>query len=682
MSNSIKDFIIDMGFDGKKALAGLSAIDKKVAGLQKRLLLVQRRSKISISSAGPVRSLNAIDRHLNKVQKSLSSIKKGSNFRLPKVPMPGVLSPVPGIPGVPGDPTDNKRLKRVDRDSIRARMTRLEGTNAYKRAAINNAKEVHLIRKRLRRALIRGEKNVYQLQMNNMKKLAAAQAVQDRRASVRRSRAFGSKGFAGSLPSSIAGGALKGVATVGVGAAIGLQQTISAGRQIQSLKSSMLIASGSTKQAAKDFEFVKEQVIRLGASLPEAAKGYMQLSVATQGVIDPSDMKALYTSTLEMSTALGLSAADTEGSLRAFVQMASKGKVTAEELKSQLGERLPGALRIAADAMGLTTAELFNMMENGKLMSADFLPRMAEQMAIVARQGGALASAMSNIRVAENALTTRYTLFMNDIFEGEIADEYAEILKNITEFLDMDSGKSDQTRKMLKDIMRSLLKLGEWLSTDGLELIEAFADKFNKLSGWMKKNISQDWGGLLTVIGLVISSTTLMTLAFGVFKGLFTGGWLKSIFKKLLTVSGATAAIGTSVDLITAAMGRLWISMTPLLKFLGVAGAIVGVAYGIAEAVKAMNSSNAGTSARARLPWASDEVKAAGKAASSRILALDMQRDQDFKNIKWDSGTPSKVMEAQKPPTVVANVNIDRFDNVTTEFLWNDELMLQDGGVA
>ena len=50
--------------------------------------------------------------------------------------------------------------------------------------------------------------------------------------------------------------------------------------------------------------------------------------------------------------------------------MISKGKVQAEELRGQLGERLPSAFQLAAKAMGMTTAQLDKFMADGKLTAA------------------------------------------------------------------------------------------------------------------------------------------------------------------------------------------------------------------------------------------------------------------------------------------------------------------------
>lgn len=66
-------------------------------------------------------------------------------------------------------------------------------------------------------------------------------------------------------------------------------------------------------------------------------------------------------------------------------------------------ERLPGAIQAAAraaQAMGLsvngTTAELFKLMEDGKLVSEDFLPYFSEELMKAAMNGGALEQSMKS----------------------------------------------------------------------------------------------------------------------------------------------------------------------------------------------------------------------------------------------------------------------------------------------
>jgi hypothetical protein len=60
--------------------------------------------------------------------------------------------------------------------------------------------------------------------------------------------------------------------------------------------------------------------------------------------------------------------------------MVSKGTVSMEELRRQLGNALPGAFEIAARAMGVTTQGLTAMVKSGQLLSEDFLPKFAAQL--------------------------------------------------------------------------------------------------------------------------------------------------------------------------------------------------------------------------------------------------------------------------------------------------------------
>jgi len=64
---------------------------------------------------------------------------------------------------------------------------------------------------------------------------------------------------------------------------------------------------------------------------------------------------------------------DMKAAMRATSQVFSKGKVSAEELRQQLGERLPGAFTLFAESMDKTPAELDKALEQGKVTLDDFM---------------------------------------------------------------------------------------------------------------------------------------------------------------------------------------------------------------------------------------------------------------------------------------------------------------------
>ncbi len=146
---------------------------------------------------------------------------------------------------------------------------------------------------------------------------------------------------------------------------------------------------------ARKWRFWKNESERLGLNLLETAKSYMQIAAAAKGTeLDGERTRDIFTAIAEASTVLQLSVDQTNGAIRAIGQIMSKGKVQAEELRGQLGERLYGAFQLAARGMGITTAELDKMLEQGQVIAEDFLPKFAAEIRNTFSDGVPAASKM------------------------------------------------------------------------------------------------------------------------------------------------------------------------------------------------------------------------------------------------------------------------------------------------
>lgn len=138
---------------------------------------------------------------------------------------------------------------------------------------------------------------------------------------------------------------------------------------------------GSARLAGREMAFVRGEADRLGAEVSVLAAQYSSLSAASLGTtLEGQKTRDIFSAITEASGKLGLSTEQTGGALTAIQQIISKGTVSAEELRGQLGERLPGAFQIAARAMGVTTAQLGKMLEQGSLASDVFLPKFADEL--------------------------------------------------------------------------------------------------------------------------------------------------------------------------------------------------------------------------------------------------------------------------------------------------------------
>ena len=100
---------------------------------------------------------------------------------------------------------------------------------------------------------------------------------------------------------------------------------------------------------------------------------------------------------------LGLSNDELSGSLLALQQVASKGTVQMEELRGQLGERLPIAFAATAKGLGITQQELIKLVESGKLSSGTFFTALTKGLNEITAGTGGVRTAAQEFQSLGNA---------------------------------------------------------------------------------------------------------------------------------------------------------------------------------------------------------------------------------------------------------------------------------------
>ena len=157
-----------------------------------------------------------------------------------------------------------------------------------------------------------------------------------------------------------------------------LKDFIDANVQFETFERTMTLITGSVQDAGAEFEYLTQLSNTLGLEVLATARNYADLSAATRGTnIEGQQTREIFEAVSIAMSSLGKSSADTEGALTAITQIVSKGVVSMEELRQQLGVRVPGAFQVAADAMGVTTQELDDLVASGSLTADVFLPRFA-----------------------------------------------------------------------------------------------------------------------------------------------------------------------------------------------------------------------------------------------------------------------------------------------------------------
>jgi len=181
---------------------------------------------------------------------------------------------------------------------------------------------------------------------------------------------------------------------------------IDTSRELIKYNQAMVGLTGASEAANEELNYAMEVADRAGAQFQVVAQQYVRLRAAARGTnLEGQSTRVIFENILFAARKMGAGNEELAGTLKAIEQIMSKGKVQAEELRQQLGDRLPGAIQIMAQALGITTMELDKLMQKGALTS-DAL----EAFAITAakRLGVDVTEAIQDVVAAENNVSNAF----------------------------------------------------------------------------------------------------------------------------------------------------------------------------------------------------------------------------------------------------------------------------------
>jgi tape measure domain-containing protein len=227
----------------------------------------------------------------------------------------------------------------------------------------------------------------------------------------------GPEGFLGGAIGGIAGGVGGAFVGAAAGAQVGMLRQQLGGfadyaAQIQKMEIALKNAAGSQDQFNQAVAAANSAVRNLNVPQDVAIQGMTRLTAAVKGAGGQvSDAELVFKNVTSAIKATGGSAEDVDGAITAMVQVFSKGKVSAEELSGQLGERLPGAVTKFAKANDMTLPELQKALEQGQVglnELMNFIVQLGDEYSGVAQQiadssqdaGARLTVAFNDMRIA------------------------------------------------------------------------------------------------------------------------------------------------------------------------------------------------------------------------------------------------------------------------------------------
>jgi tape measure domain-containing protein len=213
-----------------------------------------------------------------------------------------------------------------------------------------------------------------------------------------------------------------------------LKQTVTATQTLEAAQARLNVAfDGNQTRVAAEFDFIRRTSDRLGVSLGDLATEYSKFNIATKGTsLEGDKARRIFVQIAEAARVNRSSTEDLQGVFVALTQIVSKGAVQMEELRQQLGDRLPGAIQLMADGLGVGTAELIKMMEQGQV-TEEALVSFADE--VQKRFGGGLDEALIGITVALGRLKNAAFQAAATFGEGGFIAALTRFANKLTEVL-------------------------------------------------------------------------------------------------------------------------------------------------------------------------------------------------------------------------------------------------------
>lgn len=224
-------------------------------------------------------------------------------------------------------------------------------------------------------------------------------------------------------------------------------------KELQSLDLALKMVSGTELELQTNQIFLADISQKWGLEVKALTQQYTMFYTASKDLLSTKDIKTTFEGIAKAGSVMGLSLDKQSAAFYAIDQMMSKGTVTAEELKKQLGNAMPGAIKAAAMAyMDLHPAitsiqvaekELYAAMKQGALDSATYVPLIVKNLNKI--YGTEQLERVDTLIAAQNRLSNSWTNLIRRSTEGQSI--FGEVIKD---FMDGLSWWLDNAEKVIK----------------------------------------------------------------------------------------------------------------------------------------------------------------------------------------------------------------------------------------
>ena len=304
-------------------------------------------------------------------------------------------------------------------------------------------------------------------------------------------------------------------------------------REFEMIQNRMNFVFDTADRGEAGFNRLRNLSMRLGLDVKETANAFSTFGIAAKMAgFSSEDSEKIFTKVAVSLRGAGANSLQASRAFYALQQMLSKGVVSAEELRRQLGESLPGASDLMAEAYqrlhpeaNMTNATFNKLLESGKILSAEVLPEFAS--VLEETFSPAVEAKMSSLDAAINRLSNGFDALKLSILNARAVSgvinnlggyldnlgvvlrsnmpayqKFGEVLLTLlpnlpfTGFLGLDRSISD-TAKRLRELEAEIQRMDDFANKERGEYIKTVANRFLALTDGNFAKAIQAQGRLL-----------------------------------------------------------------------------------------------------------------------------------------------------------------------------------------
>lgn len=381
---------------------------------------------------------------------------------------------------------------------------------------------------------------------------------------------------------------------------------------------SMSVIKGSVAGATREYEFLLAMSNKLGVSVESSISQYHRLAAALKNVDVTGELtRHVFSGLSQAAVVLHARGRDVSLIFEAVQQMASKGKLSLEELQRQLGNTLPGAVATMAKSMmqsqsfidkGIRTTaeaerELRSQIEKGTINVYEAILRFSNQLKKDYGDG---------VKYASDQFTANFNRMKNSVFEFYRAVGSSDAMAGLTE------------------LVRQLTAIFNDSNGQGASgLGQAFGKIFREMAQWVSELDSNSVQEFFETVSTSVAVTgTVVTEFFEIFRG-FDGPEVETPLLNFLEFCASTMA--AVIDVFQVAVAGITNAVQAIK---GVMFSARDAAFGVSDF--AMSTSDKVYGALPFLQSDSEKKRSADYWSRRQGHAEQRQANRDAMNESWN----------------------------------------------